>query len=294
MKKLIKELDYTQPEKPVRIFSNGGGWQSIATFLLQIEGKIKPFDYYVYANVDDRAEPETVAYIDTYIKPLADKHGIKMVTVQKMRDGKPYGLLDDLFNDDNKRVALPMWNDRGAPNSRICTSDWKINIVDKWIKDNGFQYVELGMGISMDESERVNAFAMDWHDYMVNKKGEQSKRKFGYTKKIVYPLIEELIWREQLEGIFERHGLPTPPKSACFFCPFGNRTRWIELKRNKPELFKLAVEIEQQANKKTAHIEDLNLFLHVSRTTLNNAVSDQLPLWDFETGGGCDSGVCFT
>ncbi len=284
-----------RPEQVGRIFSFGGGWQSIAVLLLQIEGKIPRYDVYIYANVDDRAEPDTMAYMDAYIKPLAEKHNIPLITVTKMKNGKPYGLLDDLFNGDNNRVSLPMWNDKGGANHRICTSEWKIGVVNKWVKDKGYTHVTMGMGISMDESERMNPHAMQFHDRPINKEGLLSKGgKFGFLKRIEYPLIDLRIWREQLESIFARHNLPTPPKSACFFCPFSNRTRWIELKRNKPELFAQAIEIEKQARAKLAHMPNTHPYLHVSRQVLEVAVSDQLPLWDLETGGGCDSGTCFT
>lgn len=280
----------------LRVFSFGGGWQSIATMLLQIEGNtdFEPYHHWVYANVDDRAEPETVAYMNNVLLPYSKQHGIDIVTVQRQKHGKPYGLLDDIY-EDNKSVPIPMWNKQGAPNSRICTSDWKIKVVDKWIKTLGATHVTLGLGISMDESERMKPHAMSYHDRPLTDDGTPAKRgKFGFLKRIDYPLIQARLWRENLPSVFERHGLPTPPKSACFFCPFSSRSRWIELKRSRPDLFEQAIKIESVCNQKRSHLQHTTPFLHVSRTPLINAVGDQLPLWDMETGGGCNSGSCFT
>ena len=43
----------------------------------------------------------------------------------------------------------------------------------------------------------------------------------------------------------ERHGYPTPPKSACTFCPYHSDAQWRALRDDDPESFADAVAIDQ-------------------------------------------------
>ena len=46
---------------------------------------------------------------------------------------------------------------------------------------------------------------------------------------------------------FKRHGLPVPPKSACFYCPSSTKLEVRALAKDHPDLFERAVAIERNA-----------------------------------------------
>jgi hypothetical protein len=270
-------------EPDVRIFSYGGGVQSTAVLALQAMGELpEPYDYFVFANVgDDSENPDTLHYLEAVAKPYAARHGIEIVETQKrLRDGT-LDTLKSLIYRTKRSVPIPAFMSNGAPGNRSCTIDFKIKVVDKWLKDNGYLNAVVGLGISTDEFGRVRD--RQWHD------GAYARLK----KKRDYPLIDLGLSRSECRKIIYRAGLPYPPKSSCWFCPFKRAAEWIEFKRDYPELFKEAIEIDEHINEKRQAIVNDRVYLHVSCTPLRNAVADQLPLWDLNELDKCESGYCF-
>lgn len=274
--------------KHMRIFSFGGGWQSVAVLALQAMGKLKePYDAFVFASVGYESEPETHDYFTNVAQPFAAEFGIPLEMTWKEQNGEQHHLIDAVMTEERLGVPIPIWMPGKRPSRRACTSDWKIEVVNRWIKKQGAERAVVGIGISMDESQRCNQELMQWHSQYAN-------RNLGFERRLDYPLIDLQLWRDQLLGIYEQANIPTPPKSACFYCPFSSKSRWIELKRNHPERFAKAVEMQRVINRKRAHLERGEFWLHVDGD-LEQVVSDQMPLWDLETGDGdCTSGYCFT
>jgi hypothetical protein len=277
----------------LRVFSHGGGWQSVATAVLQTQGKLKnPFDVYVFCNVGDKSEPETLAYHRDIFTPFMQAHNIRVVEIdRRKKDGTQYDLYDAVM--ENKQRTIPVYLANGMPSNRACTSDWKTIPSDKWIKSQGVEFVTVGLGISMDESERAKIEKMQWHTHANG--NNQGGRKLGFNKRLEYPLIFDYkIWREDIPAIIESAGLPLPPKSACWFCPFSSRSRWMQLRQSNPERFQMAVDMENTINEKRGNLQGNRVTLHASLRPLADAVGNQPELFDFETGGGCNSGACFT
>lgn len=272
----------------MRVFSFGGGWQSVAVLALQALGKLpKPYDAFVFASVGYESEPETHDYFTNVAMPFAEEFGIRLEMTWKERAGEQHHLIDAVMTEERLGIPIPIWMPGQRLSRRACTSDWKIEVVNRWIKTQGVSHATVGIGISMDEQTRCDPARMEWHS-------EYAGRNLGFTRRYDYPLIDLQMWRDQLVNVYAEAGIPTPPKSACFYCPFSSRSRWIELKRNHPERFQKAVEMQRVINRKRAHLERGGFWLHVDGD-LETAVSDQLPLWDLETGDGdCSSGYCFT
>ena len=63
------------------------------------------------------------------------------------------------------------------------------------------------------------------------------------------------------------------------------------MKRNQPELFAKAVEIERAMNRKRLAIHRDEVYLHRDLVPLDRAVGDQLPMFP-ENDDPCDSGYC--
>lgn len=266
----------------MRVFSFGGGWQSVAVLALQAMGKLpKPYDAFVFASVGYESEPETHDYFNEVALPFAEEFGIRLeMTMRRRKDGTEWPLLESVVAD-NRTIPIPVYMANGAPGNRSCTGDWKITVIDKWIRAQGATSATIGLGISMDEGERVRPAMMEWHKVP------------GFRRRVDYPLIGLRLFRENLQAVYAEAGIPGPPKSACFYCPFSSRSRWIEMKRNDPQRFAQAIEIQNIINAKREKLGRDAVTIHPDGL-LENVVGDQLPLFDFETGGGCNSGTCFT
>src|SRR5690606_3709403 len=139
--------------------------------VLQAQGAIaEPFDAFVFANVGhDSENPDTLDYLDEIVIPFMSAHGIEFVQRQKTRFGQPDTVLQAVIRD-NRSVPIPVYMPSGSKSNRTCTSDFKIRVVDQWIKQgHAGERVEIGIGFSTDETRRLNGREEDWHDRHGNK-----------------------------------------------------------------------------------------------------------------------------
>jgi len=262
------------------IFSTGGGVQSTACLVLAAQGRI-PYRTFVFSNVGDKAEsPATIQYINEIAKPYAKKHGIEWVDVAWVdRHGKQRDLYEQQVNDGTNRIQLPAFLTGGMPMKRICTTDYKIKPIAKWIKNNA-PNCTLGKGISTDEPHRATP----------------SRESDGYTS--AYPLIELGISRSDCLLIAKDAGLPQPPKSSCWFCPFKTTDQWVTLRREHPELFEKSVNLEQVLQKRRANLGKDAVYLSGiggrKQVNLADVIPEQLGLFGWEPEEGCETGYCMT
>lgn len=266
----------------VRTISYGGGVQSTALVVLAAQGVID-FPVALFANTgDDSEHPATLAYVRDVAMPWAAENGIEVHELHKVKgDGTTTTLWEHLHKNDSRSVPIPVRMSNGAPGSRSCTVDFKINVVAKWLKANGATAdapATVAIGISTDEIQRVN-FRTD----------------FAYQQK-AFPLIDLGINRSDCEQIIRGVGLPVPPKSACFFCPFHRPSEWQRLAIEEPGLFAQSVKLERTLNERRETRGQDPVWLTRFNKPLDEVVNDsQLAL--FPSGGigeaGCDEGVCF-
>lgn len=259
----------------MRTLSYGGGVQSSAMLVLAAQGKI---DYTValFANVgDDSENPATLAYMEQYAKPYAADHGIELHELRRTwRDGRQTTILAEL-ESDHANVPIPTYMASGAPGNRQCTDRWKRQVIARWHKQHGAtpdKPAVCGLGISWDEMQRMR---------------EDSNIAW---QTLEYPLIDLRLTRADCMRIIADAGLPVPPKSSCWFCPFHRRAEWQTMKRTQPELFDRAVALERRINEKRAAMGKDQVYLHTSCKPLTDAVSDQMALFEDD---GCTSGYCF-
>lgn len=120
-----------------------------------------------------------------------------------------------------------------SPQIRWCTKYMKIKPFEKFVgEDAVISYV----GIRADENRQA---------YISQKS----------TIKTVFPFIEDGLAREDVFKILEDSvGVPEYYKwrsrSGCYFCFFQKQGEWLDLKRNHPDLFDKAVEIEKKVRTK--------------------------------------------
>lgn len=258
----------------MKIFSFGGGVQSTAVLCLQADGIVN-YDEFVFANVgNDSENPRTLEYIRDYARPFAETHGIKLVEVQKRnRAGGVRTLYSDALS--SKSNILPCWFEQPLFANRHCTVFYKIRVINQYIKYhcNPLPAV-VGIGISLDEFQRAS-----------------DSREPEITIKD-YPLLDMRLSRSDCRKIIVNHGLPIPPKSSCYFCPFHKQIDWQRLLRDEPELFARAVVLDNNIRAKRIEQGKDGVYLHFSRHPLEKAVGLQYEM-KFEDDLPCDTGYCF-
>lgn len=270
---------------PIRAISYGGGVQSTGLLVLAAQGRID-FPLFLMANVgDDSEHPDTLRYVREVAMPYAEKHSIELVMLDRIkRDGSIETLWGRLMREGSRSLPIPVRMSNGAPGKRSCTTDFKIKVIGKELKRRGASAdnpATIGIGISLDEIHRANARKVEPHE------------------RIVYPLVgvgEETglkMNRLDCERVIRSAGLPVPPKSSCFFCPFHRPTAWADLAREHPDLFEKSAQLEATLNARRDELGKDHVYLTRFGVPLREAIdADQelLPLID----DGCDSGWCFT
>lgn len=259
----------------LRVMSFGGGVQSVAVLVLAIQGRVQ-YDHFLFANVgDDSENPDTLAYLEQIVKPYATAHSIDLIELARVkRNGERVTLYQHVLNG-NRTIDIPVRMANGAPGNRNCTGQFKIKVIAKWLKQHGATVAQpaiTGLGISTDESQRA-------------------RKESGIAyQTLEYPLIELGLSRRDCMALITSAGLPVPPKSACWFCPYKRKAEWQEMRRTKPELFDKAVALEKRINEKRKELGRDAVYLHPSLYPLEQIVGIQQSLFEDED---CSSGYCF-
>lgn len=192
------------------VLSYGGGVNSVALMILLLrEGK--PLDEVIFADTGGEV-PETYAYIDV-TKQFLEPHGIPFTVVAKKGA--------DLYETAWRRRVLPstIW--------RWSTRDYKVNPILRHYRSLG-EHINQYLAIAYDEIERMKDSRVE---YVTN----------------LYPLIDRRITRADCVSMIKEAGLPVPPKSSCFFCPFGSLDRWRWLYGEHRDLYEKAMALEEHS-----------------------------------------------
>jgi hypothetical protein len=269
----------------VRAVSIGFGVQSTALLVLAAQERID-FSVFLFANVgDDSEHPDTLAYVEQVGKPFAAAHGLEVLELRRRwkrgdRKGEVETLYGRLTREGSRSLPIPVRMSNGAPGTRSCTADFKIRVIADELKRRGATKetpATVALGISVDEIERARP-GLD-------------PREPSQVR--VYPLLDLGLNRGDCAQIIAKAGLPVPPKSACWFCPFHDREAWRKLKRDTPELFDKACELEHTLNDRRVVLGKDPVWLTRHARPLAQTVDDQLQLFA-DDGTDCDSGFCFT
>lgn len=274
----------------LRVFSYGGGVQSTAALVLAAQGKID-FRTFLFANVGDDSEYQpTLDYVGEHAAPYAARHGIDLFQLWRKitrgpRAGETETLYSRLMREGSRSLPIPVRMSNGAPGTRSCTADFKIKVIGKWLKGHGAtedNKATVGIGISLDEIHRVN-----------------NRRAMPYELP-VYPLLDQdpPLRRQDCERIISEAGLPVPPKSSCWFCPFHTPRHWAEMRRDEPELFERASHLEDTLNRRRDQLGRDHVYLTRFNLPLARAIpvaGPMLPIFDLgHDDEVCDNGACFT
>lgn len=271
----------------LRAISYGGGVQSTALLVLAAQRRID-FRVFLFANVgDDSEDPATLDYIARHAAPYAAAHGIDLHELRRVRRDKTVETLyGRLTREGSRSLPIPVRMSNGAPGTRGCTADFKIKVIGRWLKAHGASAAApavVGIGISLDEIERVN-----------------NRRAMPYEVP-TYPLLDldPPLRRIDCQRIITAAGLPVPPKSACWFCPMHRPSTWAEMRRDRPALFDRSCALEDLLNQRRTDLGRDPVYLTRFNRPLRAAIgAAQATLPGLETvddeGGFCDNGACFT
>lgn len=272
-------------EHELRAVSYGGGVQSTSLLVLAATGLID-FPLFLMANTgDDSENPETLTYVRDVAMPYAEQHGIELVLLDRhLRDGTVETLLGRLTKPGSRSLGIPVRMPNGKPGNRSCTTDFKIKVVGKELKRRGASAETpalVGIGISLDEAHRINARGVEPYEHLS------------------YPLVGVGVetglrmTRSDCARLIADAGLPVPPKSACYFCPFHRRAVWAEQRRSHPDLFEKSAELEDLLIERRTELGRHPVFLSDAGIPLREAISTDQTLFD-DDDGSCETGWCFT
>lgn len=238
--------------------SFGGGVNSVALHLLLLDQGVD----FEAVFVDHGADwPETYEYLKIF-QTWLKKHGYKPVTVLKPKYG-------DLYDYSLAYKMIPViW-------PRWCTRLFKIEPVQKYVETPCFML----LGIDYGEAKRAKISIKDGIEHR-------------------WPLIEAEIDRDGCKQIIEKHCLPLPMKSGCFFCPYQKVRQWKQLRRMHPNLFCKAEKLEKEnikyriKNKKINKNGKTKMSISPSGKTLRVLIEeDQMVLFEQDEYPPCQCGL---
>jgi hypothetical protein len=266
----------------LKAFSFGGGVQSTAALVLAAQGRI---DYrtFLFCNVgQDSENPDTLAYVQQVALPFAHRQGLNLIELRKVRrDGSPDSVYQTITRAGSRSIGIPVHLANGAPGRRACTLDFKIRVVDRWLKREWQAHrvgVLVGLGISLDEFTRMRTNT-DPHTLA--------------WKTLDYPLIDLRLDRMACMRLIEQAGLPVPPRSSCWFCPYHSQRAWQQLRDKQPILFAQAVALEQLINERQARLGKGQVYLSRKCKPLPLATTEYVQSSFLEDEQFCESGYCF-
>lgn len=270
--------EHDEATPPLRVMSFGAGVQSTAVLVLSAQRKL-PYRWFLFANVgEDSENPRTLAYLRRHAMPFAEAFGLRLREVhRRLRDGTVETLVSRLQKTESS-ISIPVRMQNGAPGNRTCTADFKIKVIAKELKLAGATVGRpgiVGIGISTDEAHRAN---------------NRSTVPWEVTE---YPLLDLRLSRRDCVRIILEAGLPEPPKSACWFCPFHRNSEWLRLKAEEPILFNEAVRLERFLNERRDRLGKDHVWLTRYGRPLDEVFKfDQIEL-PLELDN-CESGYCMT
>jgi len=220
-------------ERPIdlRVLSLGAGVQSSTVLFKMLHGEIKPPDVAIFSDTGN--EPQQVYEWLEYLK----KEMKGRIPFHIVRNEQNTGnIVDDYQAKSGRHSLLPLHIRRNDDTlglaRRTCTSEYKIKPLQKWLREYfdvvylRSKHIEMVMGISFDELQRVKAPPMKWQ---VN----------------CYPLVESKTTRQDCKDWMKDKGYPPPPRSACIICPFHDAEEWLHLKTTSPKEFEQAIEFDE-------------------------------------------------
>ena len=208
----------TKKNSSEHIISWGGGVNSTAIIALHLLGELKGKPEIVFADTGCEY-PETYAYINI-VGNILHKDGWKVTILRPYIQPELYSK----FAKETRTLTDACKIKKCVPHFkwRWCNDHFKKSPLRKYA--NGRSYL---IGICKDEKHRI-------HD-----------------GKDIYPIKDYT--RDECIELIKKAELPPAHKTGCYICPLQRKAQWIDMYKNKPNLWKECVEIENNSTLKFKH-----------------------------------------
>tara|TARA_Y100000310_G_scaffold332892_2_gene409363 strand:- start:407 stop:1201 length:795 start_codon:yes stop_codon:yes gene_type:complete len=203
--------------------SLGAGVQSSTMSIMAARGEITPMPKAAIFSDTGAEKQSTYDWLDELEKELP---------FPVHRVIKAEGLLADVEKNMGKGVfdsSPPFYMTKvKRAIQRRCTRQYKVRPVDKKIKElmglarvwkPKTPVVSVWVGISLDEIQRMRDSDEPWMEHR-------------------YPLVDMRMTRGDCLEWMNKNGYPSPPRSACWFCPYLSNSSWRNMRDNDPDDFK--------------------------------------------------------
>lgn len=181
-----------------------------AIAVLVVQGKLPRPERIVMADTG-REATLTWDYLRDSVQPL-------LATIGMQVEIAPHSLstVDVYPKSGNGKPLIPAFTAEGAKLENYCSVEWKRRVVARWLRGQGYgpqRQVNEWLGISTDEVHRAK-FPEGWIEHS-------------------YPLLDLRLSRSDCITLVQKAGLPEPPRSSCWMCPFRSDKEWMELRDRK-------------------------------------------------------------
>lgn len=227
----------TPERKILRVLSLGAGVQSTTLALMAAHGDIGPMpDCAIFADTGN--EPAVVyEHLEFLMGANVLPFPVNIVSIGNLGDEIIKATRGASKRGSHARPPFYVLNADGSKGilRRQCTGDYKIDPIQKKIR-------EL-LGLKPRKHWPKAPVVEQWVGISTNEASRMSVSKIAAIT-LRYPLIEREMNRNDCLRWLERNGYPTPPKSACTFCPFHSDEQWRNLRDTDPVAFAGAVKLD--------------------------------------------------
>lgn len=242
--------------KRATVVSLGAGVQSSALLLMADRGDCEFADFAVFS--DTQAEPpevyEWLDFLESKVSIPIYRTTAGDIAADALASQEPGG-----GKGGGRFASIPFFvtNADGSPGiaRRQCTKEYKLEPVFKEVRKRlGYaprqamkHTVRMLIGISFDEAHRRKD---PMHSWLRNS----------------YPLVDAYRSRQWAKEYVEKALGRTPPRSACYICPFHSDDEWRAIKAD-PVLWQKAVDFDKAMRRQKKF--DGELYLHSERVPLD-------------------------
>lgn len=224
----MQELTATAPWRCPWGVNYGGGVNSTALLVAAERAGLRP-DWVLFADTGSE-RPETYANVER-VSRWCEKVGFPFATVKWIRR-------DGTFESIHENCLRTRYLPSKAYGLAGCTYKWKIQPMQRWRKEHGFDGGIVSIGYDAGESRRIEkAKALACAD-----------EDRGANEEMWYPLVAWRMDRAACVALVREAGF-APVKSSCFLCPNMKPAEWVDLSSEHPALYAIAREVDGAATR---------------------------------------------
>lgn len=235
------------------VVSYGGGVNTVAVLLALHDHGVRPRAIVMADPGSERAA--TVAYRDNVMAPWLAAVGFPPVVVVNRRDEgafRPRAWRLETLREECLRMGnLPSV----AYGLKKCSAKYKGEPQRWWVERQPWARAAWSAGRRVI---RVIGYDRDEERRVLKSKGVSWAPQIEMARFASWhPLYDLGFHREDCEDLIAEHGLPSPGKSACTYCPNNTLEEWEQLRQDEPERFAEAVEMSSRARVESPNVVGL-------------------------------------